>query len=85
MRLLWTFGMFELAKLLGFKTPKALAYAQKAADFHKAWEMLQVHLQAAITFLVGDYQQSTRKSGLPPTVWGSCNTWLVWRLPIDHS
>ncbi len=48
LRMLWPFGMLELAKLLGFKTPKALTYAQKAVDFHKAWEMLQVYLQAAV-------------------------------------
>ncbi len=71
MRLLWPFWMLELAKPLGFKTPKALAYGQKAADFHKAWEMLHVYLQAAVTFRVGEYQQSTRKSRLLPTARGA--------------
>ncbi len=42
LRLLWPFGMFELANLLGFKTPKGLAYAQKAPDIHKAWDVAGV-------------------------------------------
>ncbi len=53
--------MYDLAKLLGVKTPKALAYAQKASDFHKVWGLLEVYLQSALTFLVGEYQQSSHK------------------------
>lgn len=61
MSLLWPLEMYDLAKLLGVKTPKALAYAQKASDFHKVWGLLEVYLQSALTFLVGEYQQSSHK------------------------
>jgi len=33
----------DVAKLLGFKTPKSLEYCKSAADHHKSWQILQVH------------------------------------------
>lgn len=32
-----------VAVMLGFVTPKSLEYCKAAADYHKSWQILQVH------------------------------------------
>ena len=38
-KLMWPLGLEDLAKLLGFRTHKALTYALKVSDFHKSWQV----------------------------------------------
>jgi len=33
----------DIAKMLGFKTPKSLDYCKSGADHHKSWQILQVY------------------------------------------
>ncbi len=63
LKLLWPFGMGDLAKILGFRTQTALAYANKAADFHKAWKRLIIFSQAPVKSLVESSESKMRSSG----------------------
>ncbi len=67
-KLLWLLGMEDLARILGYKTPKALVYAQKAADHHKAWEILKL-LQFSHD-LCTDTLPTTRAGNLDHFGWG---------------
>ncbi len=70
-KLLWPLGLEQLAQLLGFKTPKALAYALKASDYHKSWQMLLIFIHTSMGVLLETYAASSREQGLLPTARGA--------------
>ncbi len=74
-KLLWPLGMEDLARILGYKTPKALGYAQKAADDHKAWEMLEIYFKSLMIFALTPYQQECQAQGILSTLGGAEDFW----------
>jgi hypothetical protein len=43
-KLAWHVLLSDMAKLMGFRTDRTLAYCQKASNHHKAWQMVLILL-----------------------------------------
>jgi hypothetical protein len=45
-KLTWHAGLKEFAKMLGFKSPKALSFRKSASNRHKSWAMIQIFFKS---------------------------------------
>ncbi len=67
-KLLWPIGLEQLAKLVGYRSDKALQYCLKAADHHKSWELITIFFKAAVIFMLKPYLTQCQDSKTRPTV-----------------
>ncbi len=75
-RLLWPVGLKTLAKLVGFRTERALQYCPKATDHHKAWDMLGIYFQSVAPFLLMQYMSAGNNQNVSDHSIQHCNLWL---------
>ncbi|XP_062603684.1 uncharacterized protein LOC134265484 [Saccostrea cucullata] len=79
-RLLWDIALVDLAKLLGFQSPKAQASCKSANDHHKSWQILTIFMEAMSSELLTTYIKDTRESS-PPSYLGFYEWYLGVRNP----
>ncbi|XP_062590244.1 uncharacterized protein LOC134251839 [Saccostrea cucullata] len=90
-KLLWDVCLMELAKMLGFKSPKALAACQAAHDHHKSWQILEIFLFAMSGELLVPYVRQALEKKETPSVEGflasnkTPNAALMAKIVFDHS
>ena len=68
--LLWTVILVDLAKLLGFRSIKALVACEAATNHHKSWQILQIFLKGASRELLLPYVKQCIRSGTEPELNG---------------
>ncbi|XP_062594161.1 uncharacterized protein LOC134255654 [Saccostrea cucullata] len=66
-RLLWDVILVDLAVILGFHSPKALASCMTATDHHKSWQIFQIFLHAMAEELLLLYAREELKRNERPT------------------
>lgn len=54
-RLLWNVILEDLAKMLGFNSPKALASCMSASDHHKSWQIIKIVLHSVAEELIWEF------------------------------
>ena len=69
-KLLWDIILVELAKILGFKSTRALEFCQSASDLHKSWEILLIFLEGTLLELVLPYCRECKVADTYPSVAG---------------
>lgn len=69
-KLLWPVCLGELAKMLGYRSIKALTYCEMASNHHKSWQILQIFLHGTAPELVLPYVRECLKHKIEPTVEG---------------
>lgn len=57
-KLLWPVIFIDLAKMLGFRTIKALTCCEAATNHHKSWQILQIFLKGTSRELLLPYVRS---------------------------
>ncbi|XP_062590246.1 uncharacterized protein LOC134251841 [Saccostrea cucullata] len=90
-KLLWDVCLLmELAKMLGFKSPKALAACQAAHDHHKSWQILEIFLFAMSGELLVPYVRQALEKETPSVEEflasnKTPNEALMAKIVFDHS
>ena len=74
-KLLWTVILIELAKLLGFRSIKALVSCEAATNHHKSWQIIQIFFKATARELLVPYVKECIRNGDDPELKG-LYTWL---------
>ena len=69
-KLMWDPVIEDLAKLLGFKSVKALTSCQKCSDHHKAWQIIQILLFGTMDELLLPYVKSCIAANREPSMEG---------------
>jgi hypothetical protein len=69
-KLIWHAGLKEFAKMLGFKSPKALSFCESASNHHKSWAMVQIFFKSFSKELVLPYVRHSLTNGNNITVEG---------------
>ncbi|XP_069134290.1 uncharacterized protein [Argopecten irradians] len=69
-KLTWDVVGEDLAKMLGFRTPKALNACKQANDHHKAWQMIEILLYGLGDELLLPYVRTCLDSGTEPSADG---------------
>ena len=64
----WNIFVCDIAKVLGFKSEKALAYAQRCSDHHKTWQIIGLMYTGITDELLVPFIRSCKKDGIQPTV-----------------
>ena len=67
---MWDPVIEDLAKLLGFKSVKALTSCQKCSDHHKAWQIIQILLFGTMDELLLPYVKSCIAANREPSMEG---------------
>jgi hypothetical protein len=73
-KLAWEVLLVDMAKMLGFRSARALVYCKAASNHHKAWQMIQILYGTTDEMLV-PYVQSCIGAKSKPTTQGYY-TWL---------
>ncbi|XP_052075429.1 uncharacterized protein LOC127712863 [Mytilus californianus] len=69
-KLLWDIAVFDLAKMLGFHSPKALQSFQNAGDHHKSWQSLMIFMHSMAQELLVPYCRQEVKKNANPSLTG---------------
>lgn len=72
-KLLWDVGLEDLAKLLGYRTARALLCSQMCTDHHKAWMTLTIFLHGTMDEILSEYIKYSKIKHEKPTVKGLYN------------
>ena len=64
----WNIFVCDIAKVLGFKSEKALAYAQRCSDHHKTWQIIELMYTGIADELLVPFIRSCKKDGIQSTV-----------------
>ena len=67
-KLLWIVLLSSVAKLLGFRSERALSYCKTASDHHKSWEILQIVFKAVSKELLIAFVREKLVNGEQPSV-----------------
>ena len=69
-KLMWDPVLEDLAKMLGFKSLKALTCCQKCTDHHKAWQILQITFFGTMDEILLPYVQICARANMVPSLEG---------------
>ena len=72
-KLLWDVCLQDIAKMLGFSTPRALVCCKACTDHHKAWMILNIFLQSTMDEILSTYIGHCHLEKNDPSVQGLYN------------